>query len=326
MAVTLATCLRMPIAMVSFLLVGLAGYGCGTDDPSGGVDAVPAGDNAGNTGSDAQDVTEHTDVPGSPQDGDDDSDDDDSDDDDVGDAALTDDADDAVPDTQPDGTADGAVQDVPPPLDNGYPYGGDGGLSGGYCPYIDAPAADANTGDVPQPDGAGCTFAEPAFFKGETPPKPTLFVELGVVGSDGVFTAYQDGQWVPFAHGVQCGFHMWTALRFKVPGLTEPKIKVQVAVTGHEGCAIKAVQNAPQVYPKLGGDGLYVVGDAVLPGLQMLFVKDPVTLAGSKSKDAWTYCNRWYDLRAAVREPKSGLWGQASVRVRAYDTQHICEL
>ncbi len=205
--------------------------------------------------------------------------------------------------------ADAAVIDTPVATSDTY-----------ICPSPTEPGPDANVGNVPMPPKWSCPVDPPEFFKGKPPPAATLTVELGAVAPNDAFKVYQENAWVPMVHGPQGGFHIYAGLRVKVSGATLPKLKLQVEPRLWDGCKIVGYGVAPVSYGTLqaGMDPpTYVIGEAAVPGTLVIF-DDGGT--GVKSSQSLYYCNRWYDLRVAVRDVLSGQWGQAQVRLRTYDT------
>ena len=61
-----------------------------------------------------------------------------------------------------------------------------------------------------------------------------------------------------------------------------------------------------------------VLGSWETPGIEMRFATDET---GSEANTAviGKFCNRWYELRVAVRDMGSQKWGATVVRLRAYD-------
>ncbi len=194
------------------------------------------------------------------------------------------------------------------------------GSSDAYiCPSPSEPGPDTYVGDVPQPPTWSCAVEPPDFFKGKPPPATTLAIEIGAVAQDGSFKPHVEGGWIPMVHGPQGGFHIFAGMRVKVPGATLPKLKLQVEARLWDGCKIVGYGVAPVVYGNVqdgSGTQTYVVGEAAVPGPLVIF-DDGGT--GVKSSQAWYYCNRWYDLRVAMRDVLTGAWGHAMVRVRTYD-------
>ncbi|MBM4344058.1 MAG: hypothetical protein FJ100_11885 [Deltaproteobacteria bacterium] len=188
------------------------------------------------------------------------------------------------------------------------------------CPFPTEPGPDADVGQVPEPAAWSCPTDPPEFFKGNAPPPATLAIEVGAVKPDGAFKVYKDGVWVPMVHGPQGGFHIYAGVRVQLPGATMPKAKLQVEARLWDGCKIVGYGVAPVSYGGLQPGSkppTYVVGESAMPGTLVIF-DDGGT--GVKSTQSWYYCNRWYDLRVAVRDVLTGAWAQSQVRVRTYDT------
>lgn len=187
-----------------------------------------------------------------------------------------------------------------------------------FCPGPTQPAPDADTGDITLPRSACCQREDPLFFKGEPPPPQSLAITLGRVTDAGKFQTWPQGVWVPMEYGGNGGFHIWVAMLFALPGATEPKRKVQADVTLYDGCRLVGYAFQPTIYPVRQTDGTYRQGDPNSPGLAVRFVDTGEATGKSVApKDA---CNRWFDVRVALRDLKSGAWGEATVRVRTYDT------
>jgi hypothetical protein len=185
------------------------------------------------------------------------------------------------------------------------------------CPMgFDPPSPCTWTGIVAA-EATCTTVAPPAFFKGQPPPPPTLKVEIGAVGDCDRFQPYSPGQWVPMVHGGQNGFHVWVGFRVRIDELDDPKPKVQTDVQLYRGCTNHGLSLRPIVYPTRRADGSYVFGSAEFSGVDVRLTQD-----GAEVKDLWTsdFCNQYYDIHLAVREMKSGRWGESWVRVRTYDT------
>ncbi len=200
-------------------------------------------------------------------------------------------------------------------------------VAAGVCPGPQKPTADTYTGDVPYPAAPLCTRPPPKFFKGAPPPAKTIDFEVGVVrppagatptaDTPGIFEPYSDGAWVSMDHGPQGGFHVWLALKLAFAS-PDPQLKVQLEATLLSGCSEIGHTVAPVVYPKLqAGGASYQLGSAGVPGVYVVFDEG----GDVKSSSSKAYCNRWYDLYVAVREMKSGKWGDRAVRIRTYDTQ-----
>jgi hypothetical protein len=185
------------------------------------------------------------------------------------------------------------------------------------CPIgFEPPSPCTWTGVVAQePTCTPC--AGPSFFKGELPPPATLKVEIGAVGAGDVFHPFGPGQWVPMVHGEQGGFHVWVGFRVRIDELDEPKGKFQTDVQLYRGCSNQGLSLRPVAYADRRPDGSYVHGSAAIPGDDVRF-----TMAGAEVKNLWTsdFCNQYYDIHLAVREMKTGRWGESWVRVRTYDT------
>lgn len=303
--------------------VALVAIGCTGSDEDGNKDvavdqaaAVDGGDSdTGSDGSAAQDVVENADSS-------------------LSDALDTtigpDSADVSTADAPGDATAtDGFVGDVGEDILTSDTLDNDGGnpgdapadttdAGGKFCPGPDEPEPNAKIADVPKPDTSICKWGDPKFFKGAKPPAQTLVIEIGRVDATGAFQTYKDGDWVALDHGEQGGFHLTAAVRLKLPGVTLPKIKVQFEPETYSGCKLQGYGNAPTVYPVLKDGGWYQVGSKFTAGIQVVF---GVPGAIPKSNVSFGYCNEWLDLRAAVRDVKSGKWAQIAVKLRTYDTK-----
>lgn len=168
--------------------------------------------------------------------------------------------------------------------------------------------------------GACGDAAAPAFLKGAGAGPATIPVEVGIVDANGVFQPYQSGDWVPMVHGAQGGFHVWAALRMDVKGAAGAKIKMQSETLLWGECDLVGEAPAPVIYPSLVAGTSYVMGNQFMPGLQVRFAAAGAATKQASSSSSGAFCNRWYRLRAAVRDWKSGAWGQTQLWVRTYDT------
>ncbi|MCO4764182.1 MAG: hypothetical protein KC502_21905 [Myxococcales bacterium] len=234
------------------------------------------------------------------------------------DGGLTDqwagDGTDHLTDAQTDGGADdGAGAETDGGIDSGTTVSDTGPT--GLCHADAGPGPDAYKSDVPQPDVAGCAWPEPKFFAGKKPPKPTLQLEIGTNHpKTGAFVPYVDGQSVPMVHGTQGGFHVYAAVRVKLPGETGSLAKLQSEMFGHVGCVLAALGKQPVLYA--GKDGklpfTYTTASQTHAGTLIVF--------GVDSSKSHLYCGRWLELTVRIRDMSTNAWAQKQVSLRLYDT------
>ena len=191
---------------------------------------------------------------------------------------------------------------------------------GKICPGPTKPPVGFDAGVVPEPDVSTCKWSDPDFFKGAKPPAETLAIQIGQVDSTGTFNPFVPKQWVGMDHGIQGGFHLTLAFRFKLPGNKDPILKVQIEPYLYGGCELQGFGNAPVVYPKAVAGDWFQFGNKLNPGIQVRFGV-PGVGKEVKSSSSFDFCNEWYEMRVAVRDMKSGKWGSTSVRLRTYDTK-----
>lgn len=188
-----------------------------------------------------------------------------------------------------------------------------------YCPGPAPPAADAATGIGPMPAPLACQAPLAELFKGVAPGPASVQVELGVNDVvQGAFVPYQLGQWAPMVHGFQGGFHVNVAIRLRSKALQDPKLKVQAELRLYDGCGVVGHGVTPMIWPQRDAGGDYLFPPLESSGVELRFLhQDGTNIQSGSSQD---FCNRWYLLRAVVREWKSGAWGETTVTLRTYDT------
>lgn len=172
------------------------------------------------------------------------------------------------------------------------------------------PAETAAVVDVPPPDGAGCDLKSPMVAWQVAGP-PTLAVEVGVGDAAGQFHPYLDGQWVPLAHGAQCGFHVWAAFRVTLPGSATAKQEVDAKGRAYSACGqvASSFENDASVHADPGAAGTVTNASALKPGLTVAFI----------DKSIQPLCGQWVRVVVEVRDPKSTAWGRGERLVRLYD-------
>ena len=176
---------------------------------------------------------------------------------------------------------------------------------------VPCPTGSAANAVMPKPDA--CPAQELEWFKGSTPPAPTLKLESGVWDPiKEVFTPWQDGEWAPVHWGMRLGAGVWTALRVHLPGETADKVKLEVNVPGLIGCVVvgATIPKTADFLAVKGEPGVYVHGDKQHPGACILLAYNQAEI------DAM--CNEWMIIPAAVRVPGTDTWGEVVHVVRLY--------
>ena len=158
-----------------------------------------------------------------------------------------------------------------------------------------------------------CPAETPPWFEKDNPPAPTLTLEAGVWdASNEVFVPWTDGQWAPIHWGMRMGAGVWTALRVQLPGETADKVELELSVPGLVDCKVvgTTVPKTASFRAMDGEPGVYLHGNAFHPGACILMAY--------KETDANAMCDRWMTIRAAVRRPGTGIWGEVVNVVRLY--------
>jgi hypothetical protein len=165
----------------------------------------------------------------------------------------------------------------------------------------------------PQPASSACSEPPTPWYPNGAP-APTLELEIGDVDpATGTFHVWQDGHEAPMHLGMRMGSGVWTVIRVKMPGTTEPKITLQVDTPGLIDCVPKGVTLAPTMsfVPVPGQAGYYWNYSVGLPGAC-------VQLSVGPPDEVAKLCGEWMHLVARVRDTKTDAWGQVLRVVRLY--------
>jgi hypothetical protein len=140
---------------------------------------------------------------------------------------------------------------------------------------------------------------------------PTLALEIGVGDAKGKFAPYTMDEWVPIVPGVfQPGYHVWAAVRTKVPAGATEKAVFETQAKAYLACGLVANSLDTIVSAVPDAD----VPDAMttaLPGTAGMRV-------AFGEKEVSPYCSQWLWLVVEARHKASGAWGRAEVRLRPY--------
>ena len=222
------------------------------------------------------------------------------------DAAV--DADDATSDSaasDDDATSDSAASDDTADSGDGGNHAADGSASGNASSACD-PA-------VPAPAVPVLTCAAPEtklYAASETPPPPSLVVEIGTV-EKGLFVPWAEGAPVPMVHGFQGGLHVVAYARIhRVDGKPMTETKLTLESVGTVGCKAVTAQKVLQVKAVVSKS---LPGGLMAPsgGGTWLILPAPATQA-----KAW--CGTWLQATLRVRLP-SGDYGASTVTLRLTD-------